>query len=188
MNKRAVTYARVSSDDRGKDGRNLSGQLEMCREFAFKKEYQIVAEMAEDDSGAPGASFELEKLGQILEMAKEKSFDILIVRELDRLSRNLAKQLIVEEELKRAGIKIEYVLGEYEETPEGNLMKHVRAVVAEYERMKINERIQRGKRLKVKSGSVMLGLNRPPYGYRVIKSGNAWQLEIIEEEAQIIRL
>lgn len=188
MNKRAVTYARVSSDDRGKDGRNLNGQLEMCREYAFQKRYQLVAEMAEDDRGAPGASFELEKLGKILEMAKERSFDVLIVRELDRLSRNLAKQLIVEEELKRAGVKIEYVLSEYEDSPEGNLMKHVRAVVAEYERTKINERIQRGKRLKVKSGSVMLGLNRPPYGYRVIQNGNTWQLEIVEEEAEIIRL
>ena len=28
--KRAVLYARVSSDDRGKEGRNLAGQLEMC--------------------------------------------------------------------------------------------------------------------------------------------------------------
>lgn len=188
MNKRAITYARVSSDDRGKDGRNLAGQLEMCRDYALEKGLSLIAEMAEDDRGASGACFELEKLGQILEMAKNQEFEVLVVREIDRLSRNLAKQLVVEEELKRAGVKIEYVLGDYDETPEGNLMKHVRAVVAEYERMKINERIQRGKRLKVKSGSVMLGLNRPPYGYRVIKDGNAWQLEIVEEEAQIIRL
>jgi len=47
------------------------------------------------------------------------------VRELDRLSRNLAKQLIVEEELKRAGVRVEYVLVEYDDTPEGRLQKHL---------------------------------------------------------------
>jgi site-specific DNA recombinase len=188
MTKRAISYARVSSDDRGKDNRNLSGQLEMCREYALDKGYVLLREMAEDDRGASGASFELEKLGEILEMAKNHEFDLLIVREIDRLSRNLAKQLVVEEELLRAGVKIEYVLGEYADTPEGNLMKHVRAVVAEYEREKIKERIQRGKRLKVKAGSVMLALNRPPFGYHIVQDKTMWRLEIYEPEAKIIRM
>ena len=187
MTPRAITYARVSGDDRGKDGRNLAGQLEMCREYVLEKDYTLLAEMAEDDRGASGASFELEKLGEILDMAKNHEFDVLVVREIDRLSRNLAKQLVVEEELNRSGIHIEYVLGEYADSPEGNLMKHVRAVVAEYEREKIKERIQRGKRLKVKAGSVMLPINRPPFGYKIVKKGNLWKLEVHEPDAMIIR-
>jgi site-specific DNA recombinase len=188
MTPRAITYARVSGDDRGNDGRNLAGQLEMCREYVQEKGYTLLAEMAEDDRGASGASFELEKLGEILDMAKNHEFDVLVVREIDRLSRNLAKQLVVEEELNRSDIRIEYVLGEYADSPEGNLMKHVRAVVAEYEREKIKERIQRGKRLKVKAGSVMLPLDRPPFGYKIVKEGNRCQLEICESEAKIIRM
>ena len=187
--KRAAIYARVSGDDRGQDGRNLAGQLAMGSEYAEGKGYQVVAELAEDDRGASGASFELEQLNRALEMAQNGRYDVLIVREIDRLSRNLAKQLIVEEELKRAGVSIEYVLGEYPDTPEGNLMKHIRATVAEYEREKIRERITRGKRLKVKSGSVMTnGENRPPYGYRVIELDKKWALEIDESEAQIVRM
>jgi site-specific DNA recombinase len=145
MMKRAVLYARVSSDDRGNDGRSLIGQLNMCREYAVKHGYQVVAELAEDDRGACGASFELPQLGRIYEMARASELDILVVREIDRLSRSLAKQLIVEEELKRSGVQIEYVLGEYPDTPEGSLMKNVRAVIAEYERLKIMERMNRGK-------------------------------------------
>lgn len=189
MVERAITYARVSGDDRGKEGRNLAGQLAMCKEFALKKGYSIFAELAEDDRGASGASFELEQLSKILELADQHGFDVLIVREIDRLSRNLAKQLIVEEELRRAGVRIEYVLGEYPDNPEGDLMKHIRAAVAEYEREKIRERITRGKRLKVKSGSVMTnGTSRPPYGYQVIKIGDKWQLEVHEPEARIVRM
>lgn len=46
---RAVLYARVSGDDRGKDGRNLASQLEMGREYATQKGYTIIAELPEDD-------------------------------------------------------------------------------------------------------------------------------------------
>lgn len=93
MKKRAITYARVSGDDREKDGRNLEGQLLMCRKHALERNWEIIAELAEDDRGAPGASFELPKLSQAREMAVSNMYDVLVVRELDRLSRSLAKQL-----------------------------------------------------------------------------------------------
>jgi site-specific DNA recombinase len=187
MTIRAVTYARVSSDDRSKGGRNLSGQLEMCREYCLQHGYEILAELAEDDRGASGASFELEQLSMILEMAREQQFDVLVVRELDRLSRNLAKQLIIEEELKKYGAHIEYVLGDYSDTPEGNFMKNIRATVAEYERLKIAERNTRGRIRKVKTGSVMTH-GQAPYGYRLVQYDNKWALEIDEPEADIVRL
>ena len=126
----------------------------MCRNFALSKGHRIVAELSEDDRGASGASFDLEKLNQALEMASNRELDVLVVRELDRLARSLAKQLIVEQQFKRAGVQIEYVLGEYPDTPEGNLMKNVRAVVAEYERLKINERMTRGRRNKASRASM----------------------------------
>mgnify|MGYP001552472036 CR=1 FL=1 len=69
------------------------------------------------DRGASGASFERPELNTALDMARAAGFEVLVVREIDRLSRNLAKQLIVEEELKRNGVQIEYVLVEYADTP-----------------------------------------------------------------------
>jgi site-specific DNA recombinase len=182
---RAVTYARVSGDDRGRDGRNLAGQAEMCREYAQAKGYSIVAELAEDDRGASGASFDLPELNNIREMARKSEFDILVVRELDRLSRNLAKQLGVEEELKRCNVEIEYVLGEYPDTPEGNFMKHVRASVAEFEREKIKERMIRGRVLKAKAGK-WTG-NVLPYGFKRNGKGREAEMEIDLPEAEAVR-
>jgi site-specific DNA recombinase len=187
MTKRAVLYARVSGDDRKQEGRNLKGQLELCREYAAKRGYRIIAELAEDDRGASGAAFELPQLNQAREMAQTGLFDVLVTRELDRLSRNLAKQLFVESELKHGGVTIEYVLGEYPDTPEGGLMKHVRAAVAEFERLKISERMVRGRELKVKAGSVLVN-GRPPFGYRVIERDHKWALVVDEAEAQTVRL
>ena len=41
MAERALLYARVSSDDRHRDGRNLEGQLRMAREYAQGKGYEV---------------------------------------------------------------------------------------------------------------------------------------------------
>ncbi|HEY5729507.1 MAG TPA: recombinase family protein [Anaerolineales bacterium] len=186
-NNRAVTYARVSGDDRVKDGRNLAGQLDICREHALSRGYRIVAELSEDDRGASGASFELPALNQALEMAKNGEFDILVVREIDRFARSLAKQLIIEQEFQRHRVHIEYVMGEYPDTPEGSLNKNIKAVIAEYERLKINERMVRGRRQKVKAGNIVTH-GRPPYGYRLEEVDGKSMLVVNDDEAPIVRL
>lgn len=97
----------------------------------------------------------------------------------------MAKQLVIEGEFKRCGVEIEYILAEYPDTPEGQLSKNIKAVIAEYEREKINQRMTRGRRRVVKSGKVMLhGGNKAPYGYR-LEDG---MLVIYEPEAKIVRL
>jgi len=187
MSFRVVTYARVSGDDRGKEGRNLAGQLEMCREYALQQGWTIITELAEDDRGASGAAFELPQLNKIREMARNKEFDILVVREIDRLSRKLAKQLVVEEELSRMGVQIVYVLADYDNSPEGRLSKHIRATIAEYEREKITERMIRGRLLKVRAGHVLVH-STPPYGYKVAKNQEGKATLVSDEhEAKIVR-
>jgi len=159
----------------------------MARAYAQARGYTIVAEISEDDKGASGAAFELDGLNRVRQMAQAGEFDVLVPRELDRLSRNLAKQLIVEEELKRAGVQLEYVVGEYPDTPEGRLNKHIRATIAEFEREKITERLVRGRRNKVKAGHVMVN-KKAPYGYRVVEVEGKTALAIQESEAQVVRL
>jgi len=185
--RRAVLYARVSSDDRGKEGRNLASQLEMGRKYAQEKGLTVVAELAEDDRGASGASLDLPQLNRALEMADAGEYDVFVVREMDRLARGLGKQLYVEDRLRRAGVSISYVLADYSDDPEGDLMKHIRGSVAEYERLKIRERTMRAKGNKVKSGSVSTAT--PPYGYRKAQGeGTKTTLAIVPEEAENVRL
>jgi site-specific DNA recombinase len=197
MTKRAIIYGRVSYDDRDTEGRNLRGQIDMGREWAAEHGYSVLCELPEDDKGASGASFELPQLGKALEMSRGGEFDVFIVREIDRLSRNLAKQLAVEAEFKRHDVEVKYVLGDYPDTPEGRLNKNIRATIAEFEREEINIRMTRARRNKVKDGSVMTH-GRAPYGYRLVtthkvKDGKTlkdreFSLEIFEPEARIVRL
>ena len=79
------------------------------------------------------------------------------------------------------------MLGEYPDTPEGALNKNIKAVIAEYERTKITERLVRGRRREAKRGSI-IAHGRPPYGYDLVHDGDKYQLVINEEQAQVIRL
>lgn len=182
--KRAVLYARTSRADTNK---NLADQLALCREYAIRKGYAILGEKAEDDKGASGADIDLPQLTRVRDMAQAQEFDVLIVRDLDRLSRSLVKQLIVENELLTHNVLIEYVLGDFDNTPEGRLQKHIRATVAEFEREKTKERTRRGIDRAARQGTVMTG-GKPPYGYRLTTTptGNPTLIPD-EQEARWVR-
>lgn len=189
MTKRIASYSRVSYYDR--EGESLDSQREMCREYAQLNGYRVVVELSEDDRGASGADADLPALNQALALAGDSQIDILVTRELDRFARSLAKQLIIEDKFRSAGVDIEYVIGEYPDTPEGQLNKHIRAVIAEYERLKINERMRRGRTRSARRGNVLIASN-PPYGYRLVKTEEdgkrpVYKLQIIEDEAEIVR-
>ena len=187
MDKRAVLYARVSGDDRGMDGRNLKGQLDMCREYAERQGWHVAAELAEDERGVSGARLDAPQLNKAIDLAAAGHFDILVVREIDRLARDVGKQYLVEGELKRHGVKIAYVLGEYPDSPEGDLQKAIKAAIASYERTKIAERSTRGRRREAKRGSTLVH-GRVPFGYDLIHNGDKYQLTINESQAEIVRL
>ena len=184
MSIRAVLYARISGDENGEVSK-LETQLADCRRFANEKGYTILREFQEDTYSS-GGDLDLPCINEILDLAKDGAFNVLVCRELDRIARSLTKQLFLEHELKRSGVQIEYVLEKYDDTPEGGLMKHVKASVAEYERIKIAQRTRRGKRSSVRAGNVTCcGL--PPYGYKeVIGEGDKRGLAIKPAEAAVV--
>lgn len=187
MKTRAVIYARVSSDDHCKGGLNLNGQIELCRSFAAQKGYLVVAELPEDERGISGALNNSPALLQVLEMAHNGEFEVLVVREIDRLARNLAKQLSIEQEFKTYGVSIDFALETYANSPEGNLHKYIKAVIAEYERLKIIERTVRGRQQKIKAGNVIVH-GKPPYGYQLQEKSGKSELIIHPAEARIVKL
>ncbi len=171
MVERAITYSRVSGDDRKSEGRNIASQMDMGREHCQQKGYHILAELFEDpNKSTSGADFDLPELTRALELAQTGYYDVLVVRELDRLARDIAKQLEVEKTLARHGVRVEYVLYDYPPTAEGELQKHIRAAIAHYEREQIRLRTIRGKRNKAKSGQVIKS-SYVAYGYQFSDDG-----------------
>jgi len=126
-------------------------------------------------------------LNQLREYISVHPLDVVVCYELDRLSRKTVYQLLIEEEFAKKGVLVEYVLGNYDNTPEGQLMKQIKATVAEYERAKIMERMARGKKGRAQAGQVTVG-RIAPYGYDYVGEPHKGQLVINEEEAAVVQL
>src|SRR5258706_44958 len=75
--------------------------------------------------------------------------------------------LLLRDELRAVGCKLHYVTsGQTKNTPEGDLLGTMEAMIAEYERLKIAERMMRGKQGKIASGRILGHGLCTPYGYR----------------------
>lgn len=188
MSKKAILYARVSGDDRKNVTSSIDGQLAECRRYCEKRGYTIVGEAFEEpDKQTSGADW-LPELDRVVRLAPNGSFDVLVVREIDRLARNRFKQLSIEIELENHGVIVEYVIGQFENSDEGRLLKGIMSEFAEFERTKIRRRTQNGILRSVEAGNVTIGGSVAPYGYDPVIIDGKRILCINEQEAAVVRL
>lgn len=176
--------ARVSTEDQ-KKGYSLPTQIEGCLKLA-EREGIVVPEQyifVEDESGK---IMERPGLRELRELLRLKAVAHVIVYDPDRLSRILAHQLILAEEIeKRAEAKLWFVTQTLDSSPEGWLFFQMRGAIAEYELAKIHERTQRGHRGRAQAGNVSGGGVK--LGYRVIREPHKGRWEADEEQAAIVR-
>ena len=96
MTQRAVAYGRVSTENQAKHGYSLPSQLEACRKYIDQKGWGIAAEIS--DSAVSGATLDRAGLDRIREMSQAGEIDVVVVYDLDRLSRKAVHQMLIEEE------------------------------------------------------------------------------------------
>ena len=184
---RAVLYARVSGNDDKYASSGIESQLKECRAYAETKGYHIVGEFFEDPTRPTSGADWLPELERALELAHQNGYDVLIVREIDRLARNRFKQLAIETDLEALDKRVEYVIGQYEDTVEGRLLKGVMSEFSQFEREKIKERIGRGMLNSVKNGNVLIG-GFTPYAYYIETANGKRGLAVNEAEAATVKL
>ncbi|WP_448539820.1 recombinase family protein [Roseiflexus sp.] len=181
---RAVIYARVSTEEQG-DNYSLPSQVDACRRYAADRGMQVVADVQDI---ASGATLDRAGLTRIRELAHKRAIDAVIVYANDRLTRNVAHMLLLRDEFLNAGVAFHSVTrGQAQDTPEGRMFDTLESAFAEYERLKIKERMQRGKRQKAASGQIV-GEGSAPYGYRWQGNGRERRLVIVPEEAEIVKM
>ncbi len=183
MNNRAVLYARVSTEEQSK-GYSLSTQLDACRKYAESKGYTVAHEFKDAHTGTELDRPGLNELYQFIETTK---VGYLIVYDIDRLSREVGNQAIIEMEMTSAGLRIDYVLGQYAETPDGELLKLVKSGIAQFENRIRTERSRRGKLGKAKAGFVICPTGRAPFGYDYISEVRKGSFEVNDAQAKVVR-
>lgn len=184
---RAVLYSRTSGDDSKNATSSHEGQLEMCQQYAQQKGYRVVAELSEDPKGASGYEFDLPQISKAIDMAYDGTYEVLVVRDIKRFARNAEKATVLEYQLRKHGVRVEYVEGDYSDDISGKIRKTIDALIAEIDRDDIKRRLHRGRRRSVQAGNVIIAA-RPPYGYRLVERDGRKRIEIIEQEARIVQL
>ncbi|MGC8488927.1 MAG: recombinase family protein, partial [Clostridia bacterium] len=96
-----------------------------------------------------------------------RAVDTVVIYDPDRFARRLSHQLLLTEEIERAGVALEFINFEWQDTPEGKLFYSMRGAIAEYEREKIRLRTTAGRLQKARTGKLPFAM--APYGYRYDK-------------------
>jgi putative DNA-invertase from lambdoid prophage Rac len=134
---RAGLYARVSTHDR----KTLPLQMRAMREYAAKRGWMIAAQIKEVGAGAA----ERELREKLLDSARRREIDVVLVWRLDRWGRSLVDLVVTLKELAELGVAFVSLTEALDlTTPTGRAMAGLLSVFAAFEHEILRERIRAG--------------------------------------------
>lgn len=169
----AVVYLRVSTESQAEHGYSLEDQRRSCLEkaHALSSDYStshdcnvdlVTAEFCDTVSGDLSERPGLQEAMKYIHLYRPEYF---ICLDPDRVSRQLPDLLRTDIAIRELGTTVVFVNHNRTPSPEGDIFFHIRGAVAQYEKAKILERTQRGRREKVRQGSLGNGLRMFGYNY-----------------------
>jgi site-specific DNA recombinase len=177
--KRAVLYARVSTDAQQKEGTIQSQVLELKGQIAAAGD-MLVREYV--DNGFSGTLLDRPGLEALRRDVRTLLFDAVYFLDTDRIARDVAYQTIILGELLKYGKQIIIKGRDYVNNPENKFTITVLGAVAELERAKIIERTTRGRLHRLRMGELSSNGHRI-YGYDYFrKTATAPAALVINEE------
>lgn len=134
---RAGLYARVSTEDQ----KSLPQQMRALRRYAKERGWNVTHQVEEIASGAKIRP----KRGELIEAARRREIDCLIVWRLDRWGRSLTDLVVTLDELTELGVSFVSLTEALDlTTSTGRAMAGMIAVFAQFERELIRERVRAG--------------------------------------------
>src|SRR5215211_5894520 len=190
---RVVGYVRVSSKNRGQQVESRPAQERAIRAWAKAEGHRLVGVYV--DEGVSGANGLEDRVGlpEAMQAIEDGRADGLVVRELDRLHRDLLVQENLFADLWRLRPEVQVFstkAGEQQncvrddpEDPSRRLIRHVLGATADYVRALTIARMAAGKRRKQEAGGFVGGV--PPFGWR---SQNRELVEDQDEQTTLARI
>jgi site-specific DNA recombinase len=176
MLRRAATYARFSTDLQ-RDA-SITDQQALCRRYAERNGLEIVRGYS--DSAKSGASlYGRDGLQDLMADTKAGLFEVVLVESLDRLSRDQEDLAGLFKRLSFLGVEILTA----NDGKADHVSIGVRGLLGALYLKDLADKTRRGLAGKVEAGQSAGG---KAYGYRPLP-GRPGQLEIVEEEAEIVR-
>ena len=99
--KRAILYARVSTEEQAKSGYSLAQQIEALREYATREGYEVFEEVT--DPGQSGASLERSGMDRVRELVAAGGVSVVLAQDRDRFAREPAYHYLLRREFEEGG-------------------------------------------------------------------------------------
>ena len=149
---KVAVYVRVSKEDQ-----HPENQIIELNEYAEKRDFEIFHTYVDKISGATDSR---PALNELMQDARKKYFDGVVVWKLDRLGRSLQHLIQIIGEWRNLNIDFICMTEPIDTTsPSGELIFHIFGAIAQFERQLITERINLGLDRARKQGK---RLGRPP--------------------------
>src|SRR5215216_6780355 len=117
--KRAILYARVSTDEQARTGYSLDQQIEALREYATREGYEVLEEV--QDPGQSGASLERPGMDRVRDLVAAGGVSVVLAQDRDRLAREPAYHYLLRREFEEHNCHLKALNDQGDDTPEGEL-------------------------------------------------------------------
>lgn len=175
-----AAYMRYSSNNQ--DENSIAYQRSNILTYAHHKGYFVMAEYI--DEARTGTHDRREGFQEMMADARNNpTWSKVLVFDLSRFSRNIKDESKYSAELEDLNIEVISVTQEFDNSPEGFLMKGVVALLNDYYSRNLAKHAHAGLKVKASKGLHCGGI--PPLGYDV---GEDKKLHINEWEAEAVRL
>ncbi len=180
--KRAILYARVSTQEQATKGYSLAQQMEALREYASREGYEVLEEVS--DPGQSGASLERPGMDRVRDLVAAGGVSVVLAQDRDRIAREPAYHYLLKKEFEEHGTRIRALNDRGDDSPEGELTDGILDQLAKFERAKTTERMRRGKFRKAREGKLIAN-QAPNYGFSFDEKRTG--LVVDEEAMSVVR-
>ncbi len=180
--KRAILYARVSTDEQARSGYSLAQQIEVLKEFCAREGYEVLEEVT--DPGQSGATLERPGLDRVRDLVTAGSVSVVLAQDRDRFAREPAYLYLLRQEFAEHGTGIRSLNDRGDDSPEGELTDGILDQLAKYERAKTAERSRRGKLRKAREGKLIAN-NNADFGFRYNENRDGYEVD--EDTMLVVR-
>ena len=172
MNKKAVIYARFSSHTQTEQ--SIEGQLRECYDYAKRHDLLIVDEYI--DRALTGTHDKRPSFLRMIEDSKRKTFNYVLVYQLDRFARNRYDSANYKAKLKKNGVRVLSAKENITEDASGILIEGVLESMAEYYSAELSQKVKRGIKESLSKGYFLGGYTL--FGYDIVDK--RWTINSIE--------
>lgn len=178
MKKRVVIYARFSSY--GQTEQSIEGQLRECYDFARRNEYAVIGEYI--DRAMTGTNDKRPSFLKMIDDSKKKTFDFVLVYQLDRFARNRYDSANYKAKLKKNGVRVLSAKESITDDASGILVEGMLESMAEYYSAELSQKVKRGIKESLIKGNFIGGYGL--FGYSIVDKKwtiNPYEARIVKE-------